>query len=134
MIELNSGLSAAIAGDSIADITFSQPWMARAFAITLAASRSAQFTLADFQSALIAEINENEMSGNPIVDDEDYYSCWLKALTVLLSEKALLTSPALEAAEIRVQERLASLQHDHDHHSHNIEHIQPVYSEKGRHH
>jgi len=130
---LKEGLVATIEGQPIDEMTFSQPWMARAFAVTLAAVKTTHFTLNDFQAVLVERIKESEVRGEPIVDEDEYYTCWLDALTRLLEQKSTLTVQQLERAEEKVCERLESLQHVHNHHTHarDIDSIKPVYLENG---
>ena len=130
MTELAASLDAAIAGTSLEEVTFSLPWMARAFAVTVSASHSAQFTLTEFQGVLIETIKSHESSGIPIVSEEDYYTCWLNALTELLQQKALLAEGQLHDAETRVHERLAALHHDHSH-SGKARSTAPIHTEEG---
>lgn len=131
MNSLKEGLEATIEGKPLDQMTFSEPWMARAFAVTLASVKTTLFTLNDFQSVLIERIKESEARGEPIVDEDGYYTCWLDALTRLLEKKATLTEQELDAAEAKVCERLVSLQHVHNHHTHALgsDSIKPVFIE-----
>jgi nitrile hydratase accessory protein len=134
MISLATGLNAAIAGQSIDNITFQLPWTARAFALTLAASRASYFSLKSFQEKLISAIAASEASGVEIISEEDYYTCWLEALTDLLESKQIFNDTQLQGAEDKVRVRLQTLLHEHDH-DHGIEHTQklpgPIYREAG---
>jgi nitrile hydratase accessory protein len=131
MISLASGLNAAIAGQSIDNITFQHPWTARTFALTLAASRAGHFSLQTFQTGLIKAIATHEASGAEITSEEDYYTCWLEALAYILESKRIITGVQLETAEDKVRLRLQALLHEHDHdHAHNIP--GPLYKENGK--
>jgi nitrile hydratase accessory protein len=137
MMSLASGLDAAIAGQPIDSITFQLPWTARAFALTLAASRAGHFSLKTFQKSLISAIAASESSGNEIINEEDYYTCWLEALTCLLESKQIFTGMQLESAEDKVRVRLQALLHEHEHdHDHEHDHAHelpgPIYMEAGK--
>ena len=131
MMSLASGLDAAIAGKPFDSITFQLPWTARAFGLMLAASRAGHFSLKTFQAGLINTIDVSESRGLEIRTEEDYYTCWLEALTNLLESKQILTGQQLEIAEDKVRVRLRALDHDHSH-----THIQgfpaPIYMEHGK--
>ncbi|MGK0247901.1 MAG: nitrile hydratase accessory protein [Oleispira sp.] len=133
MISLATGLNAAIAGQSIDNITFQHPWTARAFALTLAASRAGHFSLKTFQTSLISAIATREASGAEITSEEDYYTCWLEALTYLLESQQIVTDSQLETAEDKVRVRLQALLHEHEHdHDHTHELPEPLYREGGK--
>jgi nitrile hydratase accessory protein len=130
MMSLATGLDAAIAGQSIDSITFQLPWTARAFALTLAASRAGHFSLKTFQASLISAIAASEASEVEITSEEDYYTCWIEALTRLLESKKIFTGLQLESAEDKVRVRLQALLHEHEHdHIHELP--RPLYMEGG---
>jgi nitrile hydratase accessory protein len=130
MMSLATGLDAAIAGQPIDSITFQLPWTARAFALTLAASRAGHFSLKTFQASLISAIAASEASGVEITSEEDYYTCWIEALTRLLESKKIFTGLQLESAEDKVRVRLQALLHEHEHdHIHELP--RPLYMEGG---
>jgi nitrile hydratase accessory protein len=130
MMSLATGLDAAIAGQSIDSITFQLPWTARAFALTLAASRAGHFSLKTFQASLISAIAASEASEVEITSEEDYYTCWIEALTCLLESKKIFTGLQLESAEDKVRVRLQALLHEHEHdHIHELP--RPLYMEGG---
>ncbi|KPQ01533.1 nitrile hydratase accessory protein [Marinobacter sp. HL-58] len=96
-------LSAALRQSGFENLTFSTPWSARLFGMTLAASEKGFFTLQQFQSALIGRISEKERFGC-INTDDDYYTCWLEALQGLLEEKNLWQVHQLREREVEVVE------------------------------
>lgn len=96
-------LSAALRQSGFENLTFSTPWSARLFGMTLAASEKRFFTLQQFQSALIDRISEKEQDGC-ITTDDDYYTCWLEALQGLLEERNLWQAHQLREREVEVVE------------------------------
>jgi len=137
MRTLSSGLEAALAGQTTESMTFQQPWTARIFAVTLAASKAGHFSLLDFQKCLIEAISRNEVNGDDIEDEEGYYTCWLEALSSLLESGEVYSTQQLQVSENLVRVRLTALQHDHSH-SHGHSHTQsqavpePLYKEVGK--
>lgn len=136
---LNKAASEVLESDLKA-MAFFTPWAARAFGLTLATAESGLFSLQEFQQGLITVIARAESADQLIVTEQDYYSCWLEALTGLLQQKTSITPHGLISAEKRVRERLMSIQnlhshshdHDHDHDSAvHVHHPEPVYVEKG---
>ena len=104
-------LRAATEAGGLGALHFETPWSARLFGMTLAAAEKGVFTLADFQAALIRAIEEHEKRG-PIESDQEYYTCWLKALESLLRSRHLLDNRL-------VADREAELAHAaHDRHEH----------------
>jgi nitrile hydratase accessory protein len=61
---------------------FSEPWQARAFAITVLASRQGCFTWPEWTRALSRELHA--------ASDAAYFDCWLSALQSLLLGKGTL--------------------------------------------
>lgn len=114
-------LSAALSQSGFENLTFSTPWSARLFGMTLAASEKKLFTLKQFQSALIERIGEHEKN-SCITTEEDYYTCWLGALQNLLEAKELWHSEQLKSRETEVVEagHHRKEQQRRDHH-----HVQP---------
>lgn len=111
------GVGEALYADDIADMTFPNPWAAQLFAVTLAASEAGVFTLAEFQTAMIAEVGRFERDGF-IADETTYYERWIAALSALLAEKRLLDDNRLSVAEARLRSALADL---HAHQPHGTE-------------
>lgn len=137
---LNKAASEVLESDLNAMAFFTR-WAARAFGLTLAAAESGAFSLQEFQQSLVVVIGREETAEKLIVTEQDYYSCWLEALTDLILQKTSITSHGLISAEQRVRERLMSKQnlhshsYDRDHHDHDaaahVHHPEPVYVEKG---
>jgi nitrile hydratase accessory protein len=75
---------------------FSEPWMARAFALVLALSEKGLFSLKEFQAALIESVDRHEKAGC-ITAEIDYYTRWLEALTALLRGRLVLSDEVLTA-------------------------------------
>lgn len=86
---------------------FDQPWQARAFALTMALIEDNLFTFHDFQQALIVQVKRVE-AGGCISDNTDYYTCWLKALGVLIEARGALHKDTLARLEVSVVEDAAS--------------------------
>lgn len=101
--------------NQLQSMTFGTPWAARSFGLTLAAAESGVFSLQEFQKSLIKVICDAENTDKPIVDDEDYYTCWLDAFTDLLKQKSSISSHSLATAEQFAYDRLLAIQHDHTH-------------------
>lgn len=132
MTNLKSGLNAAMAGEPLESLTFTLPWTARAFAIMLAASKAGHFSLSSFQASLIDTIAAAETEGQPIKTEEDYYTCWIIALTKLLKAEDKFSDQQLNVAEDKVRKRLVAIEHEHnhsDHHNHDHNSPKPVYRE-----
>ncbi len=85
-------------GNAAPDAAFSEPWMARAFALVLALSEKGLFTLKEFQAALIETVGRHEKAGC-IAAETDYYTRWLEALTMLLRGRHLLSDDVLDVTE-----------------------------------
>lgn len=95
------------------DAAFSEPWMARAFALVLALSENGLFSLKDFQAALIELVGRHEEAGC-IAAETDYYTRWLEALTSLLRGCHLLSEDVLTNTESSVvAEAAARKEHQH---------------------
>ncbi|WP_413729961.1 nitrile hydratase accessory protein [Sodalis sp. RH22] len=93
-------------------VAFPNPWAARAFGLTLAAAEQRLFTLTEFQQCLIGSIGELEAQGQAITGEEQYYSCWIEALSRLLKQKRLLTPDRLQSEELRIRDYTRQL-HQH---------------------
>jgi nitrile hydratase accessory protein len=92
---------------------FSEPWMARAFALVLALSEKGLFSLKEFQAALIESVDRHEKAGC-ITAETDYYTRWLEALTALLRGRHILSDEVLTATEAVVV-AVAAARKDHQH-------------------
>jgi nitrile hydratase accessory protein len=96
-------MSAKTAEDLIAaaralapEAIFSEPWEARAFAVTVALCEAGQFQWPEFQRKLIDEIGAAEKTGRATSGGADYYRHWLGALTRLLDAKGIVGGAELE--------------------------------------
>ncbi|MDX6804680.1 nitrile hydratase accessory protein [Terrihabitans rhizophilus] len=115
-----SGTSQAVFEGAVdlGSLEFREPWAARLFGVTLAMSERGLFTMKDFQHSLIAAVGDFEKA-SCIRDEEEYYTRWLEALSVLLKSRGIMKDEMLSATEERVVERLLGLQHErHHHHEH----------------
>lgn len=113
-------LSAALRQSGFENLTFSTPWSARLFGMTLAASEKQCFTLQQFQSALIGRISEKEQDGC-ITTDDDYYTCWLEALQGLLEQKNLWQAHQLREREVEVVEAGEHRKEQQGQHHHTVQ-------------
>jgi nitrile hydratase accessory protein len=114
MSDMREILAAAIEDRrSLEGISFAEPWMARAFGLTLALSERGLFTLKDFQVALIRTVAAFERAGC-VADEGAYYTRWLEALTGLLREHDLLAGERIEKIELSLtSEAAARKEHQH---------------------
>ncbi|MCS8445447.1 nitrile hydratase accessory protein [Pseudomonas aeruginosa] len=113
-------------GAGLAHLSFTSPWAARLFGMTLTAAQKEIFSLQDFQQALIASIQRHEQ-GSCIDSDEQYYSCWLVALQGLLEQHELIQSERIAVVEAEIMAK-AQQRHDHQrtghhHHDHHVSHV-----------
>ena len=70
------------------EAVFAQPWMAQAFAMTLALHQGGLFTWVEWADALARQIARFAGRGARIADAaETYYRQWLAALEALVAEK-----------------------------------------------
>ena len=91
----------ALRQSGLENLTFSTPWSARLFGMTLAASERGLFTLTQFQASLIKRIEQREHKGC-IKSDDDYYTCWLEALQELIETQEIWGTEQLKAREAEV--------------------------------
>jgi nitrile hydratase accessory protein len=97
----------------VPETAFSEPWMARAFGLTLAVTEAGLFSLRDFQATLIESVGRHEKSGC-VANESDYYTRWLEALTSLLHAHHLLSEERLSTTErTAVAEAAARKEHHH---------------------
>ena len=97
--------------NGLGNLHFNTPWSARLFGMTLVAAEKKLFTLTEFQQELIGVIAAHEHSGC-IENEEQYYTCWLQALSTLLRRNSLIDP---EQVSERVLELAESARHRHDH-------------------
>lgn len=86
---------------------FTEPWQARAFALTLALGEAGLFSLRDFQAALTARIGAFETAAC-LTGGSDYYTRWVEALGDLLAARGLAGDARLAALEAAVVDDAAS--------------------------
>jgi nitrile hydratase accessory protein len=79
-----------------ADSQFSAPWHAHAFALCLGLYEAGIFEWSEFSDALGAELAAASARSAPVLTDDQYYQCYIDALTQLLSTKQHLDQPQLE--------------------------------------
>lgn len=96
------------------DVAFKEPWMARAFGLTLALAEAGHFSLKDFQKSLISAVGSKEKA-SCIADEEAYYECWIEALIYLLRERNVLREDKIAVIEKALVEDAAA-RRDHQHH------------------
>ena len=77
-----------------ADIVFSEPWQAQAFAMTVALHQQGVFTWAQWAQALSNEIKQDKSD-----DGSQYYHHWLNALEQLVLTKNLAIKQELHLLE-----------------------------------
>jgi nitrile hydratase accessory protein len=75
-------------------LSFTQPWELRAFALAVAAYENGQYDWSEFQLALIGAIRRWE--GSPEDSPWRYYDRWLEALETLLSGTGVLAGTELD--------------------------------------
>lgn len=68
--------------------TFSEPWQAQAFAITVALHKQGLFTWPEWAQTLGREIKDAQAQGDPDLGDT-YYLHWLAAIERLLQDKGV---------------------------------------------
>lgn len=74
------------------ELVFDAPWHARAFGMAIGLCRQGEFDWPDFQRALSDRISRVHQSGI-----DEYYECWLVALTQVMSSR-------FEGAEVERRE------------------------------
>jgi nitrile hydratase accessory protein len=97
----------------VGEAVFLEPWMARAFGLTIALSEKGLFSLKEFQAALIEAVGHHEKAAC-ITNDAEYYTRWIEALMTLLRQRALLSDAELSAIEENlIAEAAARKEHQH---------------------
>jgi nitrile hydratase accessory protein len=81
-------------GDEAEQLSFSEPWELRAFAVAVAAYHRGLYDWSEFQLALIGAIRQWE--GDPESAPWRYYEHWLEALETVLSGTGVLTGTELD--------------------------------------
>ena len=92
------------------ELTFTAPWEARVFGLTMSLYEAGAFEWEEFRSLLIDEIRRWEAEGH---DEEEwsYYERWAAAFERLATSKDFFSAPEIE----RRAEDLAARPHGHDH-------------------
>ncbi len=84
--------------DGEQQLSFSQPWELRAFAVAVAAHQNGLYDWSEFQLALIGAIRQWEDSAqdDPEVNPWRYYERWLEALESVLSGTGVMGDDELD--------------------------------------
>lgn len=82
------------------EIIFDAPWHARAFGMAVSLCQDGHFEWSEFQKAISHEIARTGQQG---VDE--YYECWLAALSEVMSSRVDATDLAERENEFRSHER-----------------------------
>lgn len=78
------------------DVSFEEPWQARAFAMRMALQEAGLFTAAEWSSTLGGEIASAQLAGDPD-DGSTHYEHWLAALERLAVANGTITPELLRA-------------------------------------
>ena len=88
------------------ELAFDAPWQSRIFGVTAALVESGTLGWPAMQAALISEVAAADTAG-----DEDsnsrYWTCWLAAVSHLLSDARTVDPEAVEAEQHRLAELYA---------------------------
>ena len=97
-----------------AELTFSAPWEARAFAMAVRLSESGICTWDEFRAHLIEEIGKADKvrAHGWVEDGAGYYTYFLRALDNLLREKGIVDALMLES---KMREITDAGHEDHEH-------------------
>ncbi|MBA3251882.1 MAG: nitrile hydratase accessory protein [Geodermatophilaceae bacterium] len=82
--------------DGEEQLSFTQPWELRAFAVAVAAHQNGLYDWSEFQLALIGAIRQWEDSAGSRDDPFHYYDRWLEALESVLSGTGVLDGSELD--------------------------------------
>ncbi len=95
-------------------LSFTQPWELRAFAVAVAAHQNGLYDWSEFQLALIGAIRQWEDSADAAFDSNPwrYYDRWLEALETVLSGTGVLDGGELDQRE----HTILTTPRDTDHH------------------
>ncbi len=74
--------------------TFSEPWQAQAFAITVALQRRGLFSWNEWAQTLGEQIRQAQADGDPDLGTT-YYHHWLAAIETLVRNKGIADNPTL---------------------------------------
>jgi nitrile hydratase accessory protein len=98
--------------DGAEQLSFSQPWELRAFAVAVAAHQNGLYDWSEFQLALIGAIREWQDSPGAREEPWRYYDRWLEALESVLSGTGVLDGNELDHRE----HTILATPRDTDHH------------------
>lgn len=82
--------------DGEEQLSFTQPWELRAFAVAVAAHQNGLYDWSEFQLALIGAIRQWEDSAGTRDDPFRYYDRWVEALETVLSGTGVLDGSELD--------------------------------------
>jgi nitrile hydratase accessory protein len=108
---------------SVDDAAFRIPWELKSFALGVAFYESGDFAWEEFQTELVAAIDQAVEQSQP----EQYYARWVEALESLLSRRGGIDTDELDR---RTREILDTPRDD----THQHAHPDPVSVESGHHH
>jgi len=98
--------------DGEEQLSFSQPWELRAFAVAVAAHENGLYDWSEFQLALIGAIRQRQDSPDSRVEPWRYYDRWLEALESVLSGSGVLDGGELDSRK----HAILTTPRDTDHH------------------
>ncbi|CAN5164425.1 hypothetical protein BH20ACT5_BH20ACT5_05720 [soil metagenome] len=98
--------------DGEEQLSFSQPWELRAFAVAVAAHQNGLYDWSEFQLALIGAIRDWEDAAGSRDEPWRYYDRWLEALESVLSGTGVLDGNELADRE----HTILTTPRDTDHH------------------
>ena len=71
------------------EVTFGEPWEARAFALALALAERDAFKWDEFRDRLITAIAESDQANAAGQPGSSYYQCWLDALEQAITARGI---------------------------------------------
>jgi len=91
------------------EVIFEAPWQSRVFGLARVLCEAGHFSWDEFRDRLITRINAWELSQGDVA--YQYFDCFLQALTDVLADTGLCSSPELE----RRFDEFSARPHGHDH-------------------
>ncbi len=88
------------------ELAFDAPWQSRIFGVTAALVEGGAMSWPAMQSALIAEVAAADTAGDEDTNSR-YWTCWLAAVSKLLSDAKTVDAEAVEAEQHRLAELYA---------------------------
>jgi nitrile hydratase accessory protein len=79
------------------DVTFAEPWEARAFGLAVTLASSGRFAWEEFRQRLIAEIAAADAAAGAGQRPATYYECWLVALEKTVSAKGMAGTAEIDS-------------------------------------